>query len=799
MAFDQLHYTSCKDGLSGYSGFQFCAATPGVPDVVLREVERQTVYEPPIALQDAVSSPAAGFPVNLLYTYGNDSEVAILARVQFTGLDFSNRSGNYFAHSLVTTRPDEDLRSVLPVELWDAPFWRKTQGGPKELPPRSVLPLAGSITRQLVAGFAASQGASSEQVAALLTAVEAAMNAGRQVLVIGPDSENVCRWIATASYLLDPDRARRLTFSTYTYDPHRCRTHLVGTISAEVTQRSDIKTGFQVFNLARNEIPDLPPDPAALLLARLGIAAAPELWAMAGSLCGSSGPTLSDAFPALASAALILGHRLTAGEVAGAIGWIHAHGDRVGHSQTAAAASGALAQPLGRLSAELMEQLVEIARRADDSRPDGKGVHARLVERALIDNALAELDHGGSPGEGIPLRTLDARNAAAHACSQRLPRCDAGSAIALLAWADRVGCTPDGDALYRTGRDVIAQSLLTEREPAGLADAAATWPELRDGIIEWLAQLPTARRREVISSRAARIFQRQDFAEHPALGEDWLIGLAIAGSISRVAALSRIMELRRDNDLVSAADEGLITRLWPHGRWKPAEAVELLRLLPAAELADEAVTSRLGTLIREIPSRDTYQSWAELVSRVARLPATTLPAKHIELAAELSRLIELDDYASRQRPPDEFVTEMLSCYVTGTDDARKLLNWRLPSLLVRHSRLGSILGGLPAELFRSLCAFARDALADDQLSPREIANLCVAMQMIEPKRPQYAEDLDKKVLRPELSTWPREHIATLVIEADSIARNAGRYLELWYESIRRRRFRLFRFRRQTPS
>src|SRR5437764_8470891 len=102
MTFSQLHYTSCESGLSGYSGFQFCAATAGIPREVMREVERHTIYELPSDIRENDSESPDMFPVNLLYTHGEGSGVTLIARVQFTGLDFSNRSGNYFAHSLVT-------------------------------------------------------------------------------------------------------------------------------------------------------------------------------------------------------------------------------------------------------------------------------------------------------------------------------------------------------------------------------------------------------------------------------------------------------------------------------------------------------------------------------------------------------------------------------------------------------------------------------------------------------------------------------------------------------------------------
>jgi len=283
MAFYQLHYTSCESGLSGYSGFQFCAATPGVPDFVMREVERQTVYEPPAVMQEILDRPLAEFPVNLLHAYSHDSNTLIISRVQYAGLDFSNRSGNYFAHSLVSDSPAEDLASALPVELWGAPFWLAEPGGALELPPLPPPSPSGAITPQSVANFAISRALSEEQLAALLTAVEGAMTGGRQVLLIDSGTEAICLWIAVMSYLLGPVGGRQLTFSTYSYDPRRCQTHVVGTVSAAKPLRADIMTGLHVFDPVEGAVPDVAPGPAALLLARLGVSNAAATWRLAES------------------------------------------------------------------------------------------------------------------------------------------------------------------------------------------------------------------------------------------------------------------------------------------------------------------------------------------------------------------------------------------------------------------------------------------------------------------------------------------------------------------------------------
>ena len=115
MAFQQLHYTSCEHGLSGYSGFQFNAVTPGISPVVMREVEDRTVYEPPgwLVASPRPEQPSA-YPVAFCYGTSDATGAVITAQAVFAGTDYSGRPGNYFAHALVTATPGPRLRFTVP-------------------------------------------------------------------------------------------------------------------------------------------------------------------------------------------------------------------------------------------------------------------------------------------------------------------------------------------------------------------------------------------------------------------------------------------------------------------------------------------------------------------------------------------------------------------------------------------------------------------------------------------------------------------------------------------------------------
>ena len=152
MAFEQLYYTSCERGVGGYAGFQFNALSPGVGARVMREVEQLTVYE----LPSWDTSPADA-PVNLCHVRDAARGGDITANVVYAGADFSGRSGNYFAHALVTENPEHDFGGLLPVELWESSVWARTPADSTALPAIQAALPRGSFDRPTVAAFLAAQ------------------------------------------------------------------------------------------------------------------------------------------------------------------------------------------------------------------------------------------------------------------------------------------------------------------------------------------------------------------------------------------------------------------------------------------------------------------------------------------------------------------------------------------------------------------------------------------------------------------------------------------------------------------
>lgn len=804
MPFSQLHYTSCKDGLASYDGFQFCAMTPGLAIEVMREVERLTVYEFPLGWADIGDREDADYPVNLLYTLSESLDLMVVARVEYAGRDFSNRPGNYFAHSLVARESADDSEPLLPIELWDAPFWRTRRSAETELPPLAAPLSKGPITPRIIADFVAAVPGRDEVAKALLTAADLALHTDRKVLIIGADTEVICHWIAAACYLLGPHAGPRLTFATYSNDLRHVRTSVVGTLPATVGRgvSADITSSFWVFDLRHDGLPDLTLNPAAVLLANHGIAASGELWNLAVRFGAGEDETLSELFPLLASTALILGDSLAAAELDAAVGWLSgANGDPVAELLPTAVMAAVRSSPAD-LPAHRQEQLVALARRAEPGSPGSPGSSGvsepdesltSRVECALAEGTLRRLDDGQPPDAGFPLRSAKARNIAAVGTRHRLPSASADSAIRMLRWTHDVGGYPGDEAVREAGRAAICQWPFDDRAVPDMIDLAGVWPGFRAGLAEGLAGLPPETQATFLASRAASAFRLSDFTAFPALGETWLVSAAHSGRILPSAALEDITRLRLGSGASSPViDEQVIQRIWRNAAWTPAEGADLISRLPAGELAGDSVASRLVSLLRDPPGHwSRLRAWTDYAAAVAGAAGSILPEADAPLAAELADAANLmwSAYESRESP-DQTVRHLLECYPGGSNELRLLLDRCLPPLMLDSRDLAEVLCRCPEGLFGPFCRYARHAIEDDICSLHTTGMLFLMLREL--GRKSYVErsrELEAQVIRPTLSTWSRRDINELGRAINEIAINSSSWLNLWYkQNAKRRRF-----------
>jgi hypothetical protein len=799
MPFSQLHYTSCETGLSGHSGFQFSAMTPDVPREVMPEVEKLTVYEQPrLSRASSQNLDPDRFPTNLLFTYSEVTGFAIIARVRFAGIDFSNRSGNYFAHSLVTSSPADDLQAVFPAELWDAPFWESRQGPAAELPVLTGPLLRGPITREAVTRFLAVTPEHRDFLLALLTAADEAMDGKDRVLLVGPDSDTVCHWIAAVSYLLGPELARNLTFSTYSHDPRRCSTHIVGTVPEAGPFRPDAIASYRVFDPKTWNTAGVLPSAAASLLVRIGIGASARLWDLANSLGAPDEPSLSRWFPILASAALMLDCRLLPDELGEAIDWL-ANDGTPDAGRLTSAVRAALDHPVEQLTTARQQQLVRLGQRADSLLADASSTLAGSVERETVTWALRRARQGHPPGEGFALQTQSAIGLAANECSQILQTCEPPLAMQLLAWVSSAGVQPDPAAVRQAGRRLLRSGIPRDNVLPSLEDIAALWPDLRAGMVAGLATLPGPQRDAVLADAISGVFRRADFAEHPELCEEWIVASVHQHRMTATASLEEIVKLRRASRRAATVDEALLVRLWSDRSWTPAEAADLLNRLEPDALDGTAIADRLTALVSYVPDTTELADWLDFITGLdRRLPAGRLPDDQMKLAAELSQAADMIRTLARrdQGQTDQAIEGLVSLYGTCSPGARPFLDHHVPPLLPYHSRLAAVLYRCPAPLLSQFCSYARNTIihGDRELVVFIAAHVFVAVHDLRDNKQHgkanYIEDI---VLMPTLPDWKRSEINAVGHAADQIVRHGGRLVDGWYTQ-NTRRSRLFRWR-----
>src|SRR6185369_1578980 len=303
MGFGQLYYTSARTGLAGYPGYQFNAATPGLGNDVMRDVEELTSYEAVRSLRStATDEEILRSPITLCYVPGPP---AVVANVVFVGRDYSHRFGNYFAHALVAGSPGRaEFGELLPIELWRSDCWRREPVDDTTLPALPTPP-SGPFSRDRVEPLATS-AAGRRHLPALLTAVErAVVNDERKVVVVHETADDTARWIAAMSFLLPPVLAWEMSFATYVRQPRYARPHVVGTMPD-----SDVDLGeagfdnYYLFDLVGDRRSKITSHPLADLLVSVGPVGVPELWRRAAAFAAGGERTFDEWYPVVLAATM---------------------------------------------------------------------------------------------------------------------------------------------------------------------------------------------------------------------------------------------------------------------------------------------------------------------------------------------------------------------------------------------------------------------------------------------------------------------------------------------------------------
>jgi GTPase-associated protein 1, N-terminal domain type 2/GTPase-associated protein 1, C-terminal domain/GTPase-associated protein 1, middle domain len=691
MAFQQLYYTSCEHGLGGYGGYQFNAITPGIPPVVLREVEERTVYEPPRWLL-ADPDPEA-YPVAFSYGMSPATGMAIAAHVVFTGTDYSGRPGNYFVHALATSAPERDFGPLLPVELWGAALWQSHPVDRTQLPELPGPPPRGVIDRPGVQAFLDARGADTI-LPELLTAVGQAMAGQRPVLVVSDDVTENAWWIAAISYFLGERLAYRMTFTTYSHRPGYSRYHLTGVLPDMLPP--DAATSFQMFDFAAGATPGQDVHPLAALLASTGVMASPGLWQQATAFASGAEKDLDDWLAPVAVAAGVLGRPLSPGETDAVARWLPGAAGRMPPQLADVGLGVVLAQPEGALADELLLDLLGLARRLANP------ARVEQAERLLASQSVAHILRG-EPTTPVPFQS-PAGQAAGDRAVEILDAAPPTTVAAMLEWAAASGVILPEPDLERYGRTRLDPKA-PEHE---LARILTFHPAVLRGLLGRLAVEPPEVARVVLSGPLGVRLGRDDLAGHPELAELWLLQSVATGDAKPLRAFDEIVDIRAGAERSPLVDGTLLRLLWPGG-CPPGELTELL-----GHLTDPATPEVLDWFVAQIGAVSargtTSDDWLRLAKALAEHPILgMLPeqqARSVRNAVRISPLLE------RARLGDVGVFAGLFKEYEAADDAtRRVLDRALPGLLIKADPLGRALRGCPRPVAAIFCGKLDECLA----------------------------------------------------------------------------------------
>jgi hypothetical protein len=612
VGFAQLYYTSCETGLSGFAGFQFNAVTPGLPPQILREVEALTSYQPPRRVgSKPTAADIAACPVSLVYSA---EPTTILARVVFVGTDFSRRSGNYFAHALVSEGGPDPFSGVLPIELWDSPVWTAEPVDVTEIPalPRIPRPDAnGPLGRAAIDRFLREEGHADQAPILLTAADEAVLGQGRSIVIVDPDTTAVARWIAAMSFMLSPAASRRLSFSTYHHRPGYIDVHVIGTDPDSDFEANELAfRSYVVLDATTGRISDVTPHPAALLLARAGPGRAAALWSYASQLTDGSG--LADSYPALVVGAILEHTSATAADLDALAAWLPAAAGRLDPAWCRDLVLGFLEHPA--CQAHHWGQLTAAARRQPDT-----ALIARL-ERAAVDQELQLVaETARDDATGVQVGTAEGREFAARRCAEYLDGASAPVAVALLGWSTNLGLQLPAQALRSCGELVLGPELM--QAPGGdTLGVLAGDPLLVQGAVAHLSAVAEQQPGAVQAALAAGLddLVSQAAITLPAsLREAALLAEAERFPERRPALLARLTTPVTGLNEPVPLRAGLLEALWPAG-WTETEALAVARAVGPGRMLAEPLLTWISRVIAQPSGEDGYLSTYLELCRLAR-------------------------------------------------------------------------------------------------------------------------------------------------------------------------------------
>ena len=793
MPFQQLYYTSCERGLSGFPGYQFNAATPGVTPEVMRQVEVLTAYEPPRSVgYQPTEAEIAASPVNLCFV---PAPTTILAQVVFVGDDFSKRPGNYFAHALVATVPDGDLTELLPIELWRAPVWQRQPSDTLELQEHPGPLPRGGIDRGGVQRFldARADAGTSGPLPALLSAAAGAVTGdARYVILVEETSDDAAHWIAAISYLLPPRLASRMSFATYHHQPSYAQLNVVATVPDADVDRSDAALEHScVFDLPGRRTSRVPVHPLAeLLVDQVGVALAGDFWAQATELARGGETSLDDWLPIAAATAAERRLPLARAHLDAALGWLAEEGERLGPERTTGLAAVLLDHPEAT-DGDAQRLLAGVT---------GIGPGLReAAERRLVDAWFDRLQGGGAAATDEPPVPT---SAAGHEHLDRRLRQALDTAppevvATLLAWAVRNGLPVGPETMRRTGQLVLAPWLM-EAEPSEVTRWLLPFSqEVRTGVVEHLAAAAETAPEDVLAALRrglGLLLGRYDAAHSAPLRQLLLVA---AADLRKEGRMESLCEILQDSDPPTADRlPQLLGWLWPNGRWSVQEARQLLGRVPPESLPSDAVADWLAvTLNQPVETRAELQRYADLCRTLRKHPITDTLPEHAEGplhdAARVQELLRSADKDPTGRVDARILEELTDLLDTAAPPVGQLVTDAVPGLLLRADAdvVVELLPRCDTWITEGYAELARGELRrHGPQSSRRAAFAAKVFQvaiMLQQRRHPLGDHLDQAVLAEVARTWDRREVQLLAGTLAEAGDGWDDAFRRWYAERRR--------------
>ncbi|MEU9118225.1 GTPase-associated protein 1-related protein, partial [Streptomyces sp. NPDC048483] len=549
MAFQQLYYTSCERGLSGFSGFQFNAVSAGVSAETMHEVEALTGYEPPRSLlySDAPED-LARCPVNLCFL--PTGSAATVVRVGYVGRDSARRFGNYFAHALHSTDFAADGDGGPAIELWDSPDWTGRVSQDTEIPALAGAPRRGPLTPETVHRFVAAEPHAEAQLPQLLAAVLAALEEKRSVIVVDTSTDRIAHWFAAVSYLLPPPLARELSFATYLHKPGRGRLHLIGALpETRIDIGPDDQDAFRIFDFTAGEFPAdgmVPVHYLVRLLAGIGVAQARSVWSWTMAYTRGGERHQEQWHAPLAAAAAAGGVVLEPQHVRAVTAWL-ADAGHLGELRAAVARDLYLQQR--GLDEEQLGALSAAALAGGD-----RDLHQELEGRLHESRMRAYMQGAGQAAAPVPFSDPAERARALEHWRELLGEADGHrQTVRLFLWAWGTELRPPREvtapAYAALARSLLESTATRSTDPQLIAETGELLElstAFRRALVESVAELLAGRAGQsaVFSQFPARLLHREHLRDRPELLEHYWVARAEREPEGAVDILFRILGLR---------------------------------------------------------------------------------------------------------------------------------------------------------------------------------------------------------------------------------------------------------------